>query len=74
VSTKRHPPEKHHCQNLADLAPLIEQLGHKNSGANWEDESHAYAFSVEGNAAAFGHPCATVHLDKRTGWLTVSSN
>ncbi len=73
MTTIHHAPNRHHCETLADLTPLVEQLGYKNSAANWEDAEHAYAFSTASNRAAYGHPCVTIHLDKRTKWLTVST-
>lgn len=73
MPTKHHAPNRHHCNALADLTPLVEQLGYQPSNASWEDSDHAYAFSIEANNATFGHPCVTIHLDKRTNWLTVST-
>jgi hypothetical protein len=69
MSSRKHPPSKHHCYALADLVPLVEQLGHKNSEKNWENDEHAYAYSVEKTVTG---PCVTIHLDKKTKWLTVS--
>lgn len=72
--TKEHPPGRHHCNNLDDLKPLVEQLGYRVSGGSWESDDNAYAFSQETNGpATYNASRCVVHLNKRTGWLMVTT-
>jgi hypothetical protein len=74
MPTKSHHKRRHHCQNLDDLKPLVQQLGYELSAASWEDDQHAYAFSVETHGpATLNHPKCVVHLCKRTGTLSVTT-
>lgn len=71
--TKDHPPGKHHCRDLEDIKPLVEQLGYQISGGCWQNEYVAFAFSAESYRNDYGNPMVEVRLDKQTGWLSVTS-
>ncbi len=66
--------DHHHCNNLDDCQALIRRLGYRNSAADWEDERHANAFSVETHGpATYNHPRAAIQLDKHTATLDIIS-
>lgn len=60
---KKHEPTRHHCYTLADLKPLIEQLGHEMASDSREDDREAVALTKRGGL--------WIKLDKVSGVMTV---
>lgn len=55
---------------LQECQKMVKAAGFTNSSADWENESHVYAFSVECHGPqTYGHPKHTVHYQKYSGWL-----
>jgi hypothetical protein len=70
MATKVHPPSRHHCYNVDDLVPLLEQMGY-HVGEKKEDSRIAVVRSVELCGLQYA---AKIVLDKQQGTLTVTDN
>jgi hypothetical protein len=58
---------------LESLKEIVRAAGFQVSAGSWEDEFHAYAFSVESHGAAtFGHSKFCANYRKESGWLSVT--
>lgn len=56
---------------LQECQQLVKESGYKNFfSADWENDMHVYAFSVESIPGTYGHPAYTVHYQKFSGWLS----
>lgn len=60
--------------SLQDLQKAVRDAGFKNFfSADWENEVHIYAFSVESyGPGSYGHPKFTAHFNKMTGYLSLT--
>ncbi len=58
--------------SLKELQAMVRAAGFTNCSADWENDAHVYAFSLEAVPGTFGHPKFTAHYGKYTGYLSVT--